>query len=495
MRNLMVIGLFLCGLAPSFAQDEYKRAMELYKRGSYKDALALVDEAIATHPDWWYPILLKGQCNQKLGNLEEALRNFNDCLTLEVPTNNIPKVKHFIARTYMEKKDYGKAAKSFTELIPLAPASKHFDLYYNRGQCEMQAAKASENRDKAKAKSFYSKAIVSFSESLGVTSNRKDLQIEASFQKAYAQYKIGNLQGGMQSLERSITAFQDVITRNPREQRAHEFIINLQLDIVNKSKGEAKVKAYKQVVTFIDRYLKNWPKDDEMLKKKGLSLQGAKNYKEAINVFELVLRTKPKDGDVYFSLGSCQMADRQYKKAVTSLEKAISNGKASDPRIYSYIANCYSKRKTKCYNTDIPLETSSVAILGKGVKNLSGQAKSAIKQQLERKRENLTILQTNLATDNQNHANAMENIRSFKRTISGNTAKLATNNERMIAQPTEELRAAIDQSKITISEDKASLAKEIKTVKGYIKEIKKCGNTQLFTHYKDMQAQIKASGE
>ena len=141
----------------------------------------------------------------------------------------------------------------------------------------------------------------------------------------------------------------------------------MQFRIVEQSSGRKKIDEYNQAVRFIDRYLKSWPDDTEMLLKKGLALQGAKNYRDAIAVFEVVARQQPKDGSIFFSLGSCQMAAKQYGSAVKSLNKAIALGENKDPRVYSYTANCYIKQKSGCDGTDIPYQRNAISILEKGV--------------------------------------------------------------------------------------------------------------------------------
>lgn len=491
MKRFLIMLALIGFCATSFAQDEHKRAKEHYNRGEYKDALALLEESIQTYPDWWFPILLKGQCNQKLGKHEEALRNYNDALTLEVPTNVVPQVRFYIAKTYMEAKDYKKAVAAFTEAAPLVPASIKFDIFFSRGQCEMQIAKAAEDKDQGNAKSYYSKAIVSFTEALKHPVKQSKLSIEASYQKAYAQSRIGNISGGIKSLEDSIRAFQDVISRDPKEKRAHATIINLQLEIINASKGDAKVAAYNKVVEYLDRYLANWPKDDDKLIKKALSLQGAKRYKEAISVCKLILKSQAKNGEIWFTKGSCEMADKQFNAAITSLENARKNGQDKNPQVYSFIANCYNKQKNNCYANDIPLEKKAVAVLEQGVNALSGQHKSLIQKEYERKKNNLNILTENLATDNKNHLTAVTNIRELSKTIGANTQKLQKNRDMYIEQPTDDLRAAIDKGQKTIDEDKKNLEEQYKALNDYIKAIKKCGDTESYKHYNDMVALMK----
>ena len=493
MRSKLGLGFVLLAISiTGWAQKEHEKALALYKQGKFADAIVQLDESIASHPDWYFPILLKGQCNLKLKHYDKAMRNFNDALTLEVPSKDIPKVKYFIAKTYMAKKDYNKAIHAYNELIPLIPKVRLFDTYLNRGQCEMQVAKmASAANDKEKANSFFSKAIVSFTEALASPTTKKSLEIEAAFQKAYAQYKIGNYDGGIQSLQKSILAFQDVIKRNPKERRAHKFIIDLGFRIVKKSKDANKPTKYREVVTYIDNYLKIWADDPDMVIKKGQALQGAKQYKDAIEVFHLVNRMRPNDGGVLFSLGSCQMAAKQYKAAIKSFRSALESGQRKNHEVYSYTAYCYQQQKTGCAQQDIPLYQSAVNILQEGMRNTPSQAKAFLGKDLQRKKDNLSILQENKATDNQNHLAVIENIKNLADTIEGNMSKLSRNQDMYIQQPTSELQKAIDEGKEAIKGDEVTLSKELSTLNKYIQDAKKCGGAKTFKHFTQMQALYK----
>ncbi len=487
MRKLLIFTLLISGFtSPLFAQNEHEKALELFKQRKYADALVMLEESIATHPDWWFPILLKGQCNMRLNKHADALANFNDALTLEVPSKEIPKVKYYIAKTYMAMKDYNKAIYAYTELLPLVPKSRHFEIYLNRGQCEMQIARSTENRDRGKANSYYSKAVVSFSEALKFAADNKNLEIEAAFQKAYAQYKIGNLKGGIESLEDSIKAFADVIRRNPKEERAHKFKIDLAFQLAQKSSDAKKPEKFNEVVDYINEFLKYWPREPNMINKKGQALQGAKRYKEAIDIFNDALKLDPNDGLLYFSLGSCEMAAKQYKAALKTFQTAMAKGQTDNPSVYSYMAYCYQQQKTSCYNTDIPLYQQAVDILEKGVKATSGPGRSALQEDLKRKRDNLTILKDNLNTDEQNHLTAIENIRNLAKTLGKNRSTLGKNREMYIQQPTEELKAAISAGETAIKADEATMSKELQTLSGYINDAKKCGGGNTFKHYAEM---------
>ena len=491
MRNLVVLTLFtLATITHSLAEDEHIKAGERMKRGQFKDALVLLDESVASHPDWWYPIYLKGRCYLKLKKYNDALGSFNDSLTMEVPSKDIPGVKYFISQTYMAMKDYPKAAKSFSDLLPLVPANRHFDLYFNRGQCEMEIAKASSKT--SESRSYYSKAIVSFSEALKSPTSRNDLLIEAAFQKAYCQYKIGNYEGGITSLERSIKAFQDVIQRDAKEQRAHTFIINLQFEIIEKSPENRKKGEYLKVVKYIDNYMKNWPKDYDMLNKKGKAYQGAKDYKAAIDIFEEISSVRGNDAHVWLSLGSCQMADGQHKSALTSFKKTLSLGLKDDPRLYSYASNSYIKQKNDCDPYNIPLQKQALAMLEQGVKNLSGPARQAIQKEVNNTRQNLEIMESNYAADKVNHQSSIENVQKLKKTVKANTATLEKNQALYIGQPTEELKKAIDETRERITADRASLDKEFKAMEAYVRDAKKCGGSGSYPDYNKMVELLKS---
>jgi tetratricopeptide (TPR) repeat protein len=484
-RFLLGLVLLLAPLAVS-AQDEYKKAVEFMKKGQYQDALAMAEEAIATHPDWYYPVLLKGQANAKLGNHADAIRNFTDTMTLEPPTESIPSIRYYIAKSHMSLKDYPKAISVFTDLISQAPANRHFDLYMNRGQCEMQIAKSSEEGGNSKkASDFYSKSIVSFAKSLDSPSNARELQIEAAFQKAYAQYKIGNLEGGIQSLEKSIQAFEEVITRNPKEKRAYEMMINLGLEIVQRSNDKSKPAKYRDVVSFTNRYLEHWPNDGDVLIKKGKALQGAKNYTEAVDVFQLVVRKQPRNGDVFFSLGSCQMAAKRFPEALVSFNKALQLDQKKNPALYDYAAYCYQEQKTGCTNTDIPISKDAIAILEKGVASVD-VGKQQLSEKMKRIKDNLKILQENQRTDMDNHSAAVENVRTLTAAIASNEKTLATNQELFIQQPTDELQKAIDDTKSTIRRDREKLDSEIATIKRYVTEARKCGGASVYPSFNAM---------
>ena len=498
MKKCLMLGLLVLLISPlvGFAQDEHKKAMEFYSKGQYQDALAMLEESIAAYPDWYWPVLMKGQTNLKLGNFKEAVANFNDALTLEIPGKDLPKARYGIAQAYMFLKDYPKAVHAFSELVPLTPPARLFDVYFSRAQCEMQIAKeADEKNDRNRANSYFSKAIVSYNEALKNPVSDKAKEVEALFQKAYSQYKIGNFKGGIQSLETSIEAFQDVIAENPKEKRAHRFLINLSFEIVEKSADNRKPDRYVEAAKYIDRYLSHWPADGAMINKKGLALQGAKQYKEAISVFQSLVSMEPNNGEAYYSLGSCQMAVKQYEAAITSFNRALDKGQEKNPNIYLYSAYCFQEQKGPCDNLNIPLYESAVNVLEQGLGKVSGTGRAMIQKDLGTKKGNLEILRTNFSTENENHRLVIDNIQRVIQTIEANRSTLARNQDLYIQQATSELKDAIDKGKKALADDEATLKEQFKLLEAYIQNARKCGGANAFENYQGMvELSRKASG-
>lgn len=449
---------------------DYEKGYELFKQKRYEDALVFLEEAINTRPDWYFPILLAGQCQYQMKNYEAALRNFDDVLTLEVPSDQIPLVKYQIARTYMAMRDWDKAIAQFTEVMSLVPDRKKFEILVNRGQCEVQAAKTAGNDQKALP--YFRRAVKTFGEALALNVNHP-LKEEAAFQKAYSQYKASELGGGSTGAMRAgIGAFQDVLEMNPKEKRAHQYIISLRFQLVRSLRGSQRETEYANAADDIAKYLQYWPNDTEFRYKRGLALQGATKYKEAIPVLKTVSQERADDHEVWFALASCQMAIKQFDAAIRNFQKAINNGGQNNPNAYSFTAYCYREQKAGCYHTDIPLYKNAISALEKGLKINSGN--STLKEDLERNRNNLSTLQQNLATENANHKATLENIASLKKTIELNLAKLQVNVDRNISQPTEELAQAIASGREVIQEDRAALAKEYTQLEKYAKEAAKC---------------------
>lgn len=475
------------------AQDEWKRGHELYKQGNYKEALVLFEEAVKTHPDWWFSIYLKGKCQFSLNKVKESITSFNEALTLEIPTDQMPVVKYDLARAQMAVNDYLSAIKSFTDLIDLAPSSRKFDLLYNRGQCELQVAKAAEEKkDKEKLISYYSKAIVSFSEAEKYNSKDPRLSVESLFQKAYCQFKIGNTHGTKASLEKCIGDFEQVLQKDKRHEDAHRFLIEVSFQLAKMASEREEAQAYGRTVGYISRYLEIWPNDAKMVNKKGQALQGQKKYADAVTVFKQYIKMQPKDGTGYFSLGSCQMASGDFDGAIESYKKAISNGAGDNQNVYTFAAYSFVQQKNDCFAHDIPLYEKAIEILRQGVKSNPGNG--VIKRELDAKQANLQILQDNRRTEQENCRRALENVTSLQKTIAINEERLAANKERHIATPTAELQKAIEEGQAVIKESRTELERELKDLAALRDSAKRCGGAAATDLFGQMEKALQENG-
>ena len=121
-----------------------------------------------------------------------------------------------------------------------------------------------------------------------------------------------------------------------------------------------------------------------------------------------------------------------------------------------------------------------------GVKAISGPGKSVLQQDLDNYKKNLGVRTDNLATDNQNHRAALDNIANLTKSIRGNTSTLAKNQDLYLQQPTDELNAAIEEGKKAITEDEAALKDQFKLLNDYIKAARKCGGARSFTNFNEM---------
>ena len=487
MKKYLIL-LVCCSMGQ--AQDEYRRGLELFRAGQYQSAIDVLQEAVIATPDWYYPIYLIGNCHLRMKNYDKAIGYFEDALTLEVGSKDIPGIRFLIAKAHMGAKNYDKAVQTLNDLVGITPRDRHFDIFLNRANCQLQQARDAGN-DRKQALAFYQASAKSFSRALAETSDKPRLLQEAAFQRAHVLDKAAGLDGKPAAIDRGIKAYEQALALNSAEKRAHQNVISLQFRKITQTGRDGKVAQYNQAITYLDRYLNHWPEDTEVLEKKGQALQGAKRFAEAIDVFRKVCQVKPEDGRALFSLASCLMADGYYKEALGYFEKAGQLGEKENPSIYSYSAYCLTKQKTGCYRTDIPLYEKAIKVLQNGMAATSGQGRGLLTKDLEGKTNNLTILKENLKTDNQNHIAVLDNIRNLQKTITANLGTLQRNQELYLDQPTPELKFAIDEGKAAIEADKVALTKETRIMESYVVEARKCGGARSFSHFDEMLGTLK----
>lgn len=113
--------------APVRARVEFERGMHLMAPGSYEDALAIFDRAIAIWPGFAEAYLNRGIAERALGRADAALPDLNKAAELDP---DLTRAYDERGRIYIEKGDNRRAIEEFTQSIRIRGTT---DGYYQRG--------------------------------------------------------------------------------------------------------------------------------------------------------------------------------------------------------------------------------------------------------------------------------------------------------------------------------------------------------------------------
>jgi len=492
MKYLSILVLLAGSMLNAWSQEgEQERGMALFKQGKYQEALVVFDEIIATHPDWYFPTFMKARCEMALKKFREALASYQELLSLETPAKEQIVAKFDMAKCHLELKEYPATIKLLNEILDLAPATKKFDVLFMRGQAEFQHGRAAADKnEKEPAFNYFSKAIASFSEALKHPVPNPKLKVEATFQKAYAQYEIGNVQGSEKSLTECLALFESVLREDPRHRQTHDFLVDVSYQLVRLGKGDQeKAAGFTKALNYAEKALEAFPNDPKMTFRKGQALQGLKRYAEASEILKKYVGLKPADADGWFHLASTQMAAKNFVPALESFNKALQTGKKGDPNVYTFMAYCYQEQKSNCYKTDIPLLQKAVDTLNQGMKATNNHAQ--VRKDLESKQNNLAILLENQKTDEDNRKNFLANVKRLEENLGTNEKKLESNVEMQLQTPTPELEKTIKELKQLLISGNADLQKQLQELKASYEEAKRCGGEAATPLFAEISAVLK----
>ena len=203
MKKLLFACLAACVCTGLFADGDYDKAIEHFKKREYDRALPFLEETVTAYPDWYPAVYFKGRCNYHLEKYKSALVDFNDALTMEVPSEQVPNIKYYIARTYMGMEDYPKALAMLDELSKIAPPAKQYDIFSNRAQCQLKMARSQEKRSPDKAAQWFAKSVTSFDKAFKSKTKDPRQKTDAGFQKAWAQFRAATLTNDLGGLKKS----------------------------------------------------------------------------------------------------------------------------------------------------------------------------------------------------------------------------------------------------------------------------------------------------
>ncbi len=489
MRSLFLLSIIVAMGSSGLRADNYQTGTDLFKRGSFAEAIPHFEEAIRERPSWFAPYMLQGRCHLKLEEYQKALMQLKEALLLDMPEGYQAGIRYHIAQAYMGMEEYGTAAEIFGELAPRAPAARRPGLHVNVASCYLALAKKHADSDATRAVNYFRKSVASFSEALELSGSKRDVRREAAFQRAWGRMGIADLTDNPAMLQQGAEELAAYLAEDPGARRAYRFLIDL--DFLMVKRGYEVERAYQQALTHLDGYLAQWRDDARMIHFKGQAYQGLERYDEAIAGFREAIRLEPGNGKYLFSLGSCQMAAGRYNEAIATLDKARVNGEAANPDLYFYSASSYTQQKTGCFVDDLPLIEKAIEVLSEGVGAVEGDDKATLESLLTRQQHNRDVLRENVRTDNENHRTVLENIRDITATIAGNTAKLQRARENNITTPTEELAANIAELAALIDQDKQRLDAEYAQLETYIRGARKCGGENAFTHLAEMRAKLE----
>ena len=165
--------LFLLFFAPILLNAQSEKALELYGEGvkkfykeEYKPALEFFDQSLAIDANFQIAAMNRGQTHMKLGQLDDAIIDFNTVLGLD--SNYVDAYKE-LAICYIKTHQYSKAIADLYLLIAFNPNIKV--PYKQLGLCY-----------------YYTRKYKLAEEAYGIYLDGNESDIEAWFQKGLCSY-------------------------------------------------------------------------------------------------------------------------------------------------------------------------------------------------------------------------------------------------------------------------------------------------------------------
>ncbi len=122
--------------AQAKAEEHYKRARELYSQGSYREALGELEAARALDPNAKELVFNLGVVNEKLGNIDAALRWFRLYAQMDLSAQEKQKVDGFIKRLEGAKREVPPAPAPTTAPTSTRPPEPKREEPHARGRVD-----------------------------------------------------------------------------------------------------------------------------------------------------------------------------------------------------------------------------------------------------------------------------------------------------------------------------------------------------------------------
>jgi arylsulfatase A-like enzyme/Tfp pilus assembly protein PilF len=215
--------------------------------------------------------------------LDAALEYFKKALGL-MPEN--PMLVYNLAFTYLQKKEFAKAAAGFERSLKLDPTSA--EAYNNLGIVWLNQG------NPAKAKSYYQQAI------------------RVSPRYKYAHYNLGTVEFEAGNFQAASDFFNRAVSLDPEYAQAWLSLANTQ---AAQKQFEQALQSYLKVVA-LD------PDQSEACYNLGLMYKWQGQWRKAQQMFSKVVALQPKDSDAHYNLGLAYSQVGQKELAHQEIEKA-----------------------------------------------------------------------------------------------------------------------------------------------------------------------------
>jgi tetratricopeptide (TPR) repeat protein len=297
--------------SPAAAASDFTRAQQLFRSGSYKEAIALLDPYLATHPRDARAYVLRGDCKADLDDNQGALRDYNSAIKIA------PEYQYaYVTRceTRLQLNDPAGALSDCDVAIRLDPSDAlayqdRGDVYFDRESYERALADYDKAVELGRSSAYVFAARCDADRLNGKRDRaaadcEKALTIDPKSRRGlWARGRLA-LTGGRYT--DAIADLNAYITQNPKgSDTAYYF------------RGYAynRIQSFRLALEDLQTYVERAPNDADGYKERAIARNGVGDKDGALADFDVAIRDYKKAGDT-------TAADR-----VTLLVKAVRAGK------------------------------------------------------------------------------------------------------------------------------------------------------------------------
>jgi tetratricopeptide (TPR) repeat protein len=300
------------------ADDFFVTATNQFIQSNYPGAIASLNQAIASKPDYVAAYIARAEANVYLNNDVEAIQDANAALKYNPNSDDAYALR---GAGKVGRSDIQGALADFNKAIALNPSSARSYLY--RGYAELQYANPQQ-------------AFQSISQALKINPNIND----GYSIRAAAKFRLGDRAGSEADLDRALKinpnsflaynyrGFIRAISGNKEAGIADldkSIAISPQNPLGYLAKGQAYavLKDYAKAIQQLNQALKIKPNFDNAYATRGVIYIGQKKYKQGLADVEQALKFNPNNELAYQGRGAYYIANNQLESALSDIQNAI----------------------------------------------------------------------------------------------------------------------------------------------------------------------------